>query len=134
MMRIVYGLFFAVLSLLAGHASAASGALTTSWGSSGVAASSSCADVLLAVAAMHPDHTFTSCEADPVVVGTWIDGTGSFSITSISATPSVAVPPEVTPSEPVGGTPVDSSQLYAVVLAGLIVGVFALGYLGGISV
>jgi len=133
MIRKFFACLCACFALLGGSALAASGTVLLQGGATWSASSSACSDVIAgSVSAFGSSYTVLSCGLDPVVQGATLTlrqsgSTSSFllTVTSITATPSTVV----SPSSPV---PTDAASLYVVVLAGLIVGCFGVGYLGGV--
>jgi len=131
MMRKILLIVAACVALCGGSAFAASGVVTfANHGFFYSVASNSCADVR-ANFVQYGNVAF-SCSSDPVVVGTTIvqgradgvGGTGTIVVTAITATAA---------GSSSGVVPSDAASLYVVVLAGLLVGVFALGYQNGVT-
>jgi len=141
MMRKFFAALCVCFALLGGSAFAASGNVVfdAGWvGGTVVAASSSCADVTVVIGARYPGWTIT-CTGDPLVIGSTVraqlgGSVATANVISITATPAVALPPDPVASQPVSsGVPSDAPSLYVVVLAGLIVGCFGVGYLAGVQ-
>jgi len=111
-----------------GRSFAASGVWTEANGTVHSVASSSCADVRAGFNAQFPSAV-VSCSSDPIVVGSVV-----FVQWSASSASGVNVATlTATSSAPVSTIPTDSASLYVIVLAGLLVGVFALGYQNGVT-